>query len=90
MYSYLWFLIAALGEIAGCYTFWMWLRESKSPLWLLPDFLLLALFAFALTRIDSDEGALHSREIRVAVLMMVVVALPPARRCRNRQDHSWH
>ena len=53
MYSYLWFLIAALGEIAGCYTFWMWLRESKSPLWLLPGFLSLALFAFALTRIDS-------------------------------------
>lgn len=52
MYSYLWFLIAALGEIAGCYTFWMWLRESKSPLWLLPGFLSLALFAFALTRID--------------------------------------
>ena len=53
MYSYLWFLIAALGEIVGCYTFWMWLRESKSPLWLFPGFLSLALFAFALTRIDS-------------------------------------
>ena len=53
MYSYLWFLIAALGEIAGCYTFWMWLRQSESPLWLLPGFLSLGLFAFALTRIDS-------------------------------------
>ena len=45
--------LTALGEIAGCYTFWMWLRESKSPLWLLPGLLSLALFAFALIRIDS-------------------------------------
>ena len=48
------YLIAAVAEIAGCYTFWAWLRLDKSPLWLLPGLASLALFAWALTRIDAD------------------------------------
>ncbi len=44
---------AALAEIAGCFAFWAWVRLGKSPLWLLPGCVSLALFAFLLTRIDS-------------------------------------
>lgn len=49
-----WYLVAALGEIAGCFAFWAWFRLDRSPLWLAPGMASLALFAFALTRIDSD------------------------------------
>ncbi|PLK23702.1 YnfA family protein [Porphyrobacter sp. TH134] len=45
--------LAAAAEIAGCFAFWAWAREGKSPLWLVPGVLSLCLFAFLLTRIDS-------------------------------------
>lgn len=48
------YLGAALAEIAGCFAFWAWLRLEKSALWLVPGILSLAVFAFLLTRIDSD------------------------------------
>ncbi|GGF08667.1 UPF0060 membrane protein [Aliidongia dinghuensis] len=44
---------AALAEIAGCYAVWAWLRLGRSPLWLVPGAVSLALFAFLLTRIDA-------------------------------------
>lgn len=53
MHSYLWFILAAFAEIAGCFTFWMWLRLSKSPLWVIPGVLSLLVFAWALTRVDA-------------------------------------
>jgi len=48
------YVLAAAGEIAGCYSFWAWLRLSKSPLWLVPGAFSLALFAFLLTRVDAE------------------------------------
>ena len=45
---------AALAEIAGCFSFWAWLRLDRSPLWLVPGVLCLLAFAWALTRIDAD------------------------------------
>lgn len=48
------YMLAAVAEIAGCFAFWAWLRLDKSPLWLLPGMASLALFAWALTRIDAD------------------------------------
>ena len=45
---------AALAEIAGCFAFWAWLRLDRSPLWLVPGIASLVLFAWLLTRIDSD------------------------------------
>ena len=45
---------AAVGEIAGCFAFWAWLRLDRTPLWVLPGMGSLALFAWALTRIDAD------------------------------------
>ena len=40
---------AALAEIGGCFAFWAWLRMDKSPIWLIPGMLSLALFAWLLT-----------------------------------------
>ena len=47
---------AALAEITGCFSFWAWLRLSKSPLWLLPGMASLALFARLLTLVDSNAA----------------------------------
>ncbi|WP_375199135.1 YnfA family protein [Cupriavidus metallidurans] len=48
------YLGAAVAEIAGCFSFWAWLRLDRSPGWLIPGMISLAVFAFLLTRIDSD------------------------------------
>ena len=47
---------AALAEIAGCFAFWAWLRMDKSPIWLAPGIASLILFAWLLTRVDSDAA----------------------------------
>jgi small multidrug resistance family-3 protein len=54
MTSVLYYLSAALAEIAGCFTFWAWLRLDKSPLWLVPGLASLVAFAGLLTRIESE------------------------------------
>lgn len=54
MSSVLFYSLAALTEIAGCFSFWAWLRLGRSPFWLLPGVASLILFAILLTRIDSD------------------------------------
>lgn len=54
MGSVLFYGLAALAEIAGCFSFWAWLRLGRSPLWLLPGVASLILFAVLLTRIESD------------------------------------
>jgi small multidrug resistance family-3 protein len=47
------FTLAAIFEIAGCYTAWMWLRLGRSPLWLGAGVVLLVLFALTLTRVET-------------------------------------
>lgn len=47
---------AALAEIAGCFAFWAWLRLDRSPFWLAPGMVSLALFAWLLTLVDSDAA----------------------------------
>ena len=54
MRALLWYLVAALGEIGGCFAFWAWLRMGKSALWTIPGVVSLTLFALALTRIDAE------------------------------------
>jgi small multidrug resistance family-3 protein len=56
MNTYAWYVLAALAEIAGCFAFWVWLRQAKNVLWLIPGMLSLAVFAFALTKVDSDNA----------------------------------
>ncbi|HVC49227.1 MAG TPA: YnfA family protein [Burkholderiales bacterium] len=52
MKNYLWFILASIAEIAGCFAFWAWLRLGKSGLWVMPGMLSLAFFAFILTRVN--------------------------------------
>lgn len=52
--SWLYYALAAVAEIAGCFAFWAWLKLDRSPLWVIPGMGALALFAFLLTRVDSD------------------------------------
>ena len=44
---------AAVAEIAGCFSFWAWLRLGRSVLWTIPGTLALIAFALLLTRIDT-------------------------------------
>ena len=53
MRSLIWYLVAALGEIGGCFAFWAWLRMQRTPLWTIPGVFALTGFALALTRIES-------------------------------------
>ncbi|WP_288759677.1 YnfA family protein [uncultured Brevundimonas sp.] len=48
--------LAALAEIAGCFTFWAWLKLDRSPLWLAPGIISLTLFAWLLTLIPTDAA----------------------------------
>lgn len=56
MTSVMWYCLAALGEIGGCFAFWAWLRMGKSALWALPGLVSLAIFAFVLTRVDASNA----------------------------------
>lgn len=47
------FVGAAILEIAGCYSAWMWIRLGKSPLWLLLGAVALVLFALTLTQVET-------------------------------------
>ncbi|MEZ5936324.1 MAG: YnfA family protein [Alphaproteobacteria bacterium] len=53
MASALFYIGAAVAEIAGCFAFWTWLRLGKTFLWVLPGTASLVLFALLLTRVDS-------------------------------------
>ena len=53
MRSLLYFSLAALFEIAGCFSLWSWLRQARSAWWLVPGTASLVLFAYLLTRVDS-------------------------------------
>jgi small multidrug resistance family-3 protein len=47
---------AALAEIAGCFSFWAWLRLNKSIFWLAPGLTSLILFAYLLTRVETEAA----------------------------------
>ena len=51
--TFAFYVLAALAEIAGCFAVWAVLRLGKPALWLLPGMASLALFAWALTRVDA-------------------------------------
>ena len=54
--TWLTYIAAAFFEIAGCFAFWSWWRHDKPALWLVPGVASLILFAWALTRIDTDAA----------------------------------
>ncbi len=47
------YVAAAMAEIAGCFSFWVWLREDRAIWWLAPGMVSLALFAWLLTLVDA-------------------------------------
>ena len=48
-----WYVLAGLAEIAGCFAFWMWLRDGRMAVWLAPGIAALVVFAWALTRVEQ-------------------------------------
>ncbi len=56
MANLLLFVGAALAEIAGCFSFWSWLRRDASPWWIVPGMAALGLFAYLLTLSDSPAA----------------------------------
>ena len=53
MTSFIYYIAAAVAEIAGCFAFWAWLRLGKSVYWVLPGIVSLAVFALLLTRVEA-------------------------------------
>jgi small multidrug resistance family-3 protein len=51
-----WYALAAFCEIAGCYAFWCWLHDGKTPLLAIPGVCSLIIFAWALTRVDKPNA----------------------------------
>lgn len=56
MKTYLLYAFAALAEIAGCFAFWAWLKLDRSPLWLVPGMVSLALFAWLLAMVPAEAA----------------------------------
>ena len=47
---------AALAEIAGCFSFWAWLRLGRSVWWTLPGIAGVILFAALLAQAEGDAA----------------------------------
>lgn len=47
------FCLAALLEISGCFSVWAWVRRSQSAWWLLPGMGSLGLFAYLLAHAET-------------------------------------
>lgn len=75
------FVGAAVLEIAGCYSAWMWLRLGKSPLWLVPGAVALVLFAVTLTQV---EAAFAGRAYAAYGGVYIIAALAWARIVEHR------
>lgn len=56
MATYLFFALAALAEISGCFAFWAWWRLGKSVFWLAPGILSLISFAWLLALVESEAA----------------------------------
>ena len=47
---------AALAEIAGCFAFWVWMRQGASVFWLVPGIISLAIFAWLLSLAPAESA----------------------------------
>ena len=54
------FVVTAIAEITGCYLPYLWLREKRSPLLVIPGALSLALFAWLLTLHEAASGRVYA------------------------------
>jgi small multidrug resistance family-3 protein len=60
MKTFLLYVATALAEIIGCYLPYLWLREGRSIVLLLPAAISLALFAWLLTLHPSAAGRVYA------------------------------
>ena len=73
MAAIIWYSLAAVGEIGGCFSFWAWVRMGKSPLWLVPGIAALLVFALALTQVEtSNAGRAYAAYGGVYILASLV------------------
>jgi small multidrug resistance family-3 protein len=54
------FLLTAVAEIVGCYLPYLWLREGRSPLLLIPAAGALALFVWLLSLHPTASGRVYA------------------------------
>jgi small multidrug resistance family-3 protein len=54
------FILTALAEIAGCYLPYLWLRQGKSPLLVIPAAFSLAAFVWLLTLHPTSAGRTYA------------------------------
>lgn len=54
------FILTAVAEIVGCYLPYLWLRQDRSILFLIPAALSLALFAWLLTLHPAATGRIYA------------------------------
>ncbi|MGH8128720.1 MAG: YnfA family protein [Gammaproteobacteria bacterium] len=47
------YIAAAFFEIAGCFGFWIWIRDGRPVWWIVPGIGSLMLFAWLLTHVDT-------------------------------------
>ncbi|CZE46224.1 YnfA family protein [Campylobacter geochelonis] len=50
----LYYLVAAFFEILGCFSFWIVIKNAKNPLWLGVGVISLVIFAYILTKVESE------------------------------------
>lgn len=50
------YITAAFAELAGCFAFWVWLRNGRSSLWVVPGMVSLVAFAWLLTLVPTEAA----------------------------------
>ena len=87
MMTFFFYIAAALVEIAGCFSVWVWWRLEKSPLWLVPGLLSLALFAWLLSQVDTDyAGRAYAAYGGVYIVMSLLWLWVVEHRAPDRWD----
>lgn len=60
MKTFLLFVVTAIAEIIGCYLPYLWLKEGRSVLLLIPGAISLAIFAWLLTLHPAAAGRVYA------------------------------
>lgn len=66
------FVLTAIAEIVGCYLPYLWLKQDKSILLLLPAACSLALFAWLLSLHPADSGRVYAAYGGVYIFVAIV------------------
>lgn len=66
------FVVTALAEILGCYLTYLWLKEGKSILLLVPAGISLALFAWLLSLHPTAAGRVYAAYGGVYITMAIL------------------